>query len=207
MRTFSQISSRCNIGSFALVADATRAQEYLVAACRALDEYCAESATSDRLTLQLSSTKFVRTPIGLVPAPEASLQIVSPSGAILAEGEYSSTSGTFELVSVPQVVMQPLTEAIVEALNEQLSGDGPLRLLPLGLAIERRGFCVPDRLLFGLFCYLKELDGRETGAEMADRIKDYLQSAFKQLKTLPPVMEGGICSILSNEELPPTERA
>lgn len=207
MRSFLQLSSRCNVGEFAVIADVTRAKEYLMAAHRALDEYSVESEISDQLTLQLASTGFVRTPIGLVPDLAASLQIVSPTGAVLAEGSYSSTTGAFEMVTVPQVVMQPLTEAIVEALNEQLFGDAILRLVPLAHAIERRGFRIPDKLLVGLFFHIKALDGREIGVEMTDRVKVYLQSAFKQLKTQPPVIEGGMCTILSNDELPPAERA
>jgi hypothetical protein len=206
MEAFLQISARCNFGEFIVVADTSRAKEYLSAAQVALDEHCAHSEVSERLILQLRSSRFLRTNVVLVPSPAAFPQIISPTGAILAEGTYSSTAGVFEMITVPQAIMQPLTEAVAEALNEQLADNGILRLIPLAQAIESRGFRIPDKVLAGLFFYFKTLDGREIGLEMGDRVRGYLQSAFKMIKTRPLVFEGGICSILSDDELPPAER-
>lgn len=201
VQSFVEISSRYNIGEFNLPADTGRAKKYLTAVRQAVEAYLAESKTAERLTLQLDSQAFVRTPIGLMSSELGRLQIFSSSGGLLAEGIYSPIEGVFELTTIPQAIIQPLTEAIVEVIKEQLSQKRPLQLRALPDAIERRGFRIPDELVARLFLHVRSRNGITSDTEMMDDIRIFLQETFKVVKILPPVFEADICRIYAYDEI------
>jgi hypothetical protein len=207
MSLFMEFASCCTIGHFEVLVDSVRARAYLNAALRVVRDSVESSQFSERLTVQFKASVLAETGLGLFESSLASLQIVSPSGVVLAEGTYSSNGGEFEMTTVPRSVVEPLKTAMAGALREQFGNGGILRLVPLAGELERRGFRIPDKLLMALFIHFKSLDGRDVGGELEDRVEAFLQDGLQRIPTRVPVYQGDMCEILSDEELPPSLRS
>jgi hypothetical protein len=207
MSLFMEFASCCTIGEFEVLVDSPRARAYLSAALRVVQDSLESSQFSERLTVQFKAPVYSETELGLVESSEASLQLFSASGVVLAEGVYSTNGGEFEMRVVPRSVVEPLKTAIAGALREQFGDGGILRLVPLAEKLERQGFRIPDKLLMALFIHFKSLDGRDVGGELEDRVEAFLQDGLQRIRTRVPVYQGDICEILSDEELPPSQRS
>jgi hypothetical protein len=142
--------------------------------------------------------------------PSVCVQLKSLSGEVMAEGAYSPSKERFDMVSVPQTVIEPLSGAFADSAIELVRTRGVIRVVDLGQELEERGFIIASSLLIHIFGELKKVEVQEVAKEeLRDGLRVVLELLLSRTKTRPISYspEGVICYVLTDEDLPPSERS
>ncbi len=209
MRLFGQLAWRCQVGKVHLTCSPKRLRSYLQAAIRAVDEYIAEARPTERMSLDLLPVMYEDEASGWT-IPSVCVQLKSLSGEVMAEGAYSPSKERFDMVSVPQTVIEPLSGAFADSAIELVRTRGVIRVVDLGQELEERGFIIASSLLIHIFGELKKVEVQEVAKEeLRDGLRVVLELLLSRTKTRPISYspEGVICYVLTDEDLPPSERS